>query len=147
VSSTEQLSASGDLHWRHQLDVHDSIVDTLLAKHGGRRAKHTGDGVFALFDGPSKAAACACELVATLASRGIPIRAGIHTGECERRGDEWSGLAVHVGARIGALAGTGEVLASRTVRDLAAGSGLVFESLGPQRLKGMPEEVDVYRLR
>ena len=147
VGSTEQLSASGDLHWRHQLDVHDSVVDALLAKHGGRRAKHTGDGVFALFDGPSKAAACASELVGALATRGIRIRAGIHTGECERRGEEWSGLAVHVGARIGAIAASGEVLASRTVRDLAAGSGLVFESLGPQRLKGLPDEVDVYRLR
>ncbi|MGH3674818.1 MAG: alpha/beta fold hydrolase [Mycobacterium sp.] len=124
VSSTEQLSASGDDHWRHQLDVHDGVVDALLAKHGGRRAKHTGDGVFALFDGPTKAVACACE----------------------RRGDEWSGMAVHVGARIGALAGPCEVLASRTVRDLSAGSGLTFESLGPQRLKGIPEEVDVYRV-
>ncbi len=147
VGSTEQLSASGDEHWRHQLDVHDGVVDALLAKHGGRRAKHTGDGVFALFDGPSKAAACASELVGALATRGIRIRAGIHTGECERRGEEWSGLAVHVGARIGAIAASGEVLASRTVRDLAAGSGLVFESLGPQRLKGLPDEVDVYRLR
>lgn len=147
VSSTEQLSASGDLHWRRQLDVHDSVVDALLAKHGGRRAKHTGDGVFALFDGPSSAAACACELIGALATRGIRIRAGIHTGECERRGEEWSGLAVHVGARIGALAQSGEVLASRTVRDLAAGSGLVFESIGPQRLKGVPEEIEIYRLR
>ena len=146
VSSTEQLSASGDEHWRHQLDVHDGVVDTVLAKHGGRRVKHTGDGVFALFDGPTGAAAAARELIGVLATRGIRIRAGIHTGECERRGDEWSGMAVHIGARIGALAGTGEVLASRTVRDLSAGSGLVFESLGPQQLKGLPEEIDVYRL-
>jgi class 3 adenylate cyclase len=70
----------------------------------------------------------------------------VHTGECERRGDEWSGVAVHTGARIGALADSGEVLASRTVRDLSAGSGLRFESLGAQRLKGLPEEVDVYRV-
>ncbi len=146
VSSTELLSASGDEHWRHQLDVHDGVVDTVLAKHGGRRVKHTGDGVFALFDGPTGAAAAASELIGVLATRGIRIRAGIHTGECERRGEEWSGMAVHTGARIGALAGAGEVLASRTVRDLSAGSGLTFESLGPQRLKGIPDEIDVYRV-
>ena len=117
-----------------------------MEKYGGLRAKHTGDGVFALFDGPTKAVRCALELAPALATRGIRIRVGVHTGECERRGDEWSGMAVHTGARIGALAGAGEVLASRTVRDLSAGSGLTFESLGPQRLKGLPEEVDVYRV-
>lgn len=147
VSSTELLSARGDARWRRQLDEHDKAVDWLLEKYGGRRAKHTGDGVFALFDGPTKAARCALELVPALATRGIRIRAGVHTGECERRGEEWSGVAVHTGARIGALAGAGEVLASRTVRDLSAGSGLTFEGLGPQRLKGLPDEVDVYRLR
>jgi class 3 adenylate cyclase len=94
-----------------------------------------------LFEGPTKAARCALELVPALAARGIRIRAGVHTGGCERRGDEWSGMAVHTAARIGALAGPGEVLASRTVRDLSAGSGPTFESLGPQRLKGLPEEV------
>ena len=146
VGSTEQLSATNDAHWRQQLDAHDKVVDWLLEKYGGNRAKHTGDGIFALFDGPTKAARCALDLVPALATRGIRIRAGVHIGECERRGEEWSGVAVHTGARIGALAGAGEVLASRTVRDLSAGSGLNFESLGPQRLKGLPEEVDVYRV-
>jgi class 3 adenylate cyclase/pimeloyl-ACP methyl ester carboxylesterase len=146
VGSTEQLSKQGDSRWRHQLDVHDQLVDRSLSKYGGRRAKHTGDGIFALFDGPTKAARCALDLVPALGTRGIRIRAGVHIGECERRGEEWSGMAVHTGARIGALAGAGEVLASRTVRDLSAGSGLTFESLGPQRLKGLPEEVDVYRV-
>jgi class 3 adenylate cyclase/pimeloyl-ACP methyl ester carboxylesterase len=146
VGSTELLSAVGDAQWRRQLNTHDKAVDWLVEKYGGHRAKHTGDGVFALFDGPTKAARCALELVPALATGGIRIRAGVHTGECERRGDEWSGMAVHTGARIGALAGAGEVLASRTVRDLSAGSGLIFESLGPQRLKGLPEEVDVYRV-
>jgi len=84
--------------------------------------------------------------VQALATCGIPIRAGIHTGECERRGDEWSGMAVHTGARIGASAGAGEVLASRTVRDPSAGSGLRFESLGPQHLKGLAEETEVFRV-
>jgi class 3 adenylate cyclase len=146
VSSTELLSARGDARWRRQLDAHDKAVDWLVEKYGGHRAKHTGDGIFALFDGPTKAARCALELVPALATAGIRIRAGVHIGECERRGDEWSGMAVHTGARIGALAGAGEVLASRTVRDLSAGSGLIFESLGPQRLKGLPEDVDVYRV-
>jgi class 3 adenylate cyclase len=146
VGSTEKLSAHGDAHWRRQLNNHDSLVDYTLAKYGGFRANHTGDGVFALFDAPTKAAKCALELAPALATRGIPIRAGIHTGECERRGDEWSGMAVHVGARIGGLAGAGEVLTSRTVRDLSTGSGLVFENLGPQRLKGLPEDIDVYRV-
>jgi hypothetical protein len=94
VSSTERLSAQGDADWRRQLDMHDSIVDTILGKHGGVRAKHTGDGVFAVFTGPSKAARCALELVTALGTRGIPIRVGVHIGECERRGDDWSGLAV-----------------------------------------------------
>jgi class 3 adenylate cyclase len=146
VGSTERLSARGDEHWRHDLDLHDRVVDSLLTKYGGRRAKHTGDGVFALFDGPTKAARCGLEMVPALATRGIRIRAGVHIGECERRGDEWSGTAVHVGARIGAMAGPNEVLASRTVRDLSAGSGLRFESLGAQRLKGIPEETEVFRV-
>jgi class 3 adenylate cyclase len=81
-----------------------------------------------------------------LASRGISIRAGIHVGECERRGDEWSGMAVHIGARIGAMAGPDEVLTSRTVRDLSAGSGLRFESLGLRHLKGLAEETELFRV-
>lgn len=146
VGSTEQLSAQGDSRWRNQLDVHDRLVDNVLARYGGRRAKHTGDGVFAVFDGPTKAARCALDLVPALATRGIRIRAGVHIGECERRGEEWSGMAVHVGARIGAMAGPDEVLTSRTVRDLSAGSGLHFESLGPQHLKGLPEDIEVCRV-
>ena len=146
VSSTERLTAAGDSHWRHQLDSHDALVDHVLSRHAGVRAKHTGDGVFALFDAPTKAARCALDLVPSLASRDIPIRVGLHTGECERRGEEWSGLAVHTGARIEALAGAGQVLASRTVRDLSAGSDLNFETLGPQRLKGLPEEIEVFRV-
>lgn len=110
----------------------------MLARYGGTRAKHTGDGVFALFDGPTKAARCGLDLVPALATHGIPIRARVHIGECEKRGDEWSGMAVHVGARIGAMAGPGEVLTSRTVRDLSVGSGLVFEDLGAHRPRGCP---------
>jgi class 3 adenylate cyclase len=146
VGSTEQLSSQGDGGWRLQLNVHDQVVDRMLSKYGGQRAKHTGDGIFALFDGPTKATRCALDLVPALASRGFNIRAGVHIGECERRGAEWSGLTVHTGARIGAVAGAGEVLASRTVRDLSAGSGLRFESLGAQHLKGLPEDTEVFRV-
>ena len=147
VGSTELLAAQGDDHWRRHLDDHDRLVDTVLARYGGRRAKHTGDGIFALFDGPTKAARCGLDLVPALATHGIPIRAGVHIGECEKRGDEWSGMAVHVGARIGAMAGAGEVLTSRTVRDLSVGSGLVFEDLGSHRLKGLPEDTEVFRVK
>jgi class 3 adenylate cyclase len=147
VGSTELLAAGGDEHWRRALDDHDRLVDNVLSRYGGRRAKHTGDGVFALFDGPTKAARCGLDLVPALATHGIPIRAGVHIGECEKRGDEWSGMAVHVGARIGAMAGAGEVLTSRTVRDLSAGSGLVFEGLGLHRLKGLPEDTEVFRVK
>jgi pimeloyl-ACP methyl ester carboxylesterase len=147
VGSTERLSAQGDSRWRHQLDSHDDLVDHIVSTFGGHRANHTGDGILAIFDAPTRAARCALDLLPALAGRGIPIRIGIHTGECERRGDQWSGIAVHTGARIGALASEGEVLVSRTVRDLSAGSQLNFESLGPQRLKGLPEEIDVYRVK
>jgi class 3 adenylate cyclase len=146
VGSTEQLGIAGDTHWSRKLDLHDEIVDRLLSKYGGRRVNHTGDGVFALFDVPSKAARCALELVPTLASYGLRIRTGIHVGECERRGDEWAGLAVHTGARVCGMAGAAEILCTRTLRDLAAGSGLIFECLGPQQLKGLTEAVDVYRV-
>jgi class 3 adenylate cyclase len=131
VSSTELLSAR---------------VDSVLMKHSGSRVKHTGDGVFALFDGPTKAARCGLELALALASRGISIRAGIDVGECDRRGDEWSGMAVHIGARIGAMAGPDEVLTSRAVRDLSAGSALRFESLGLRHLKGLAEETELFRV-
>ncbi|MDT5050360.1 MAG: hypothetical protein QOG75_6264 [Mycobacterium sp.] len=146
VGSTELLSARGDARWRHQLDAHDKLVDSVLMKYGGSRVKHTGDGVFALFDGPTKAVRCGLELAPALASHGISIRAGIHVGECERRGDEWSGVAVHLGARIGAMAGPDEVLTSRTVRDLCAGSGLQFDSLGLRHLKGLAEETELFRV-
>jgi len=147
VGSTALLAAQGDDHWRRQLDDHDRLFDTVLARYGGRRAKHTGDGIFALFDGPTKAARCGLDLVPALATHGIPIRAGVHIGECEKRGDEWSGMAVHVGARIGAMAGVGEVLTSRTVRDLSAGSGLVFEDRGAHRLKGLPQDTEGFRVK
>lgn len=146
VGSTEALSAQGDERWRRRLDAHDEIMERHLSAFGGRKINQAGDGVFAVFDGPTKAARCALELVPALATRGIPIRAGVHIGECERRGDDWSGVSVHIGARVAAMAGAGEVLVSRTVRDLSAGSGLMFEDRGSHQLKGVPEEWQVFRV-
>jgi class 3 adenylate cyclase len=146
VGSTESVTAQGDERWRRRLDAHDEIVDRHLAASGGHKVKDTGDGMFATFDGPTKAARCALDLVPDLATRGIRIRAGIHIGECERRGDDWSGLAVHVGARVAAQAGAGEVLVTRTVRDLSAGSGLGFEDRGSHELKGVPYEWQLFRV-
>src|ERR1700758_3381099 len=95
VGSTEQLSVTGDEHWRHRLDVHDQVVDTMLSEYGGRRIQHTGDGVFSMFDAPpSRAVRCGLKLVSALATQGIRIRVGIHVRECEKRGDNWSGLAI-----------------------------------------------------
>ena len=147
VGSTEAVSAQGDARWRDNLDVHDEVIDRHLSKYGGSKVKSTGDGVFAVFEGPTKAAHSALELVPALATRNINIRAGVHTGECERRGDDWSGVGVHIGARVAALAGSGEVLASRTVRDLSAGSDLTFEDRGTHQLKGVPDEWQLFRVR
>jgi class 3 adenylate cyclase len=146
VGSTEALAAQGDEAWRRQLDAHDEIIERQLVAFGGRKVNQSGDGVFAVFDGPTKAARCALELVPALANRGIRIRAGVHIGECERRGDDWSGVSVHIGARVAAMAGAGEVLVSRSVRDLSAGSGLLFEDRGSHRLKGVPEEWQIFRV-
>jgi class 3 adenylate cyclase len=147
VSSTEALSAQGDRRWTQSLDVHDGIVEQSVSRYGGRKIKSTGDGVFAVFDGPTKAARCALDLIPLLATRNIRIRAGVHTGECEQRGDDWSGMGVHIGARVAAMAEAGEVLVTRTVRDLSAGSDLTFEDRGSHQLKGLPEEWQIFRVR
>lgn len=144
VASTELLSSYGDKHWHYQLNLHDSTVDGVLSTYQGQRVKHTGDGIFALFESPTRAVRCAHDLVGALAAVGLPIRVGVHIGECERRGSEWSGMAIHVAARICGLAGAGQVLTSRTVRDVCAGSGLNFNDFGAHHLKGVPEDVVVY---
>src|SRR5262249_19227799 len=98
----------------------------------------TGDGFLVAFDGPARAIRCAAAIVGSARSLGMEVRAGLHTGECEVRGDDLAGIAVHIGARIAALAGAGEVLVTSTVRDLVAGSGLAFAARGPHELKGVP---------
>jgi class 3 adenylate cyclase len=138
VSSTEQLAAQGDNAWRHVLDEHDKTTNLIVTAHGGKVIKTTGDGILATFDGPARAVRCAAELLGAATQQGITLRAGLHTGEIELRPSDVAGIAVHIASRISALAGPGEVLVSRTVVDLTAGSGLLFEPCGEHQLKGVP---------
>ncbi|HTD50952.1 MAG TPA: adenylate/guanylate cyclase domain-containing protein, partial [Acidimicrobiia bacterium] len=139
VGSTERATALGDRRWRDVLDAHDQLVDRELARFRGRKVNPTGDGMLATFDGPARAVRCAQSLIAATPALDLQIRAGLHTGEVELRGDDIGGIAVHIGARVSALAGPGEVLVSRTVTDLVAGSGIDFEDRGEYNLKGIPE--------
>jgi class 3 adenylate cyclase len=144
VGSTEQARALGDQRWRELLDLHDSGARRLVEREGGRLIKSTGDGVLAVFDAPGRAIRSALALRAELRGSGIEIRAGLHTGELDFRGDDVGGIAVHIAARIMAAAAPGEVLVSRTVRDLVAGSGLVLEDRGTHPLKGTAEEWQLF---
>ncbi|MGE5690697.1 MAG: alpha/beta fold hydrolase [Pseudomonadota bacterium] len=138
VRSTERVAELGDSRWRELLDRHDAMVAGHVARFRGRLVKTTGDGALATFDGPARAVRCARAIAGDANRFGLAIRAGIHTGEVELRGDDVGGMAVHIGARIASLAGAGEVLVSRTVTDLVAGSGLVFDDRGEHELKGVP---------
>ena len=144
VDSTRLATEMGDRRWRELLEEHQKLVRDHLSRFGGREIKTTGDGFLAVFDGPTRAAGCARAIVDDMPSLGIEVRAGLHTGEVELMGDDVGGIAVHVAARIAALAAAGDVLASRTVRDLAAGSGIEFDPAGRHALKGVPDEWDVY---
>ncbi|HET7119908.1 MAG TPA: adenylate/guanylate cyclase domain-containing protein [Solirubrobacterales bacterium] len=144
VDSTRHASAIGDRRWRNLLEEHQALVRERLREHGGREVKTTGDGFLATFEGPTRAIEFAIAVAAEAPSLGIEVRAGIHTGEVELMGDDVGGICVHVAARICSLAGPGEVLASRTVRDLTAGSGIGFEPRGSHRLKGVDQEWELY---
>ena len=139
VGSTKRASELGDRGWHEVLDEHNARVRVLLERFGGRELDTAGDGFFASFEGPGAAVRCACAIGRSLRELDLEVRAGVHTGECERIGDKLGGVAVHVGARIAATAQGGEVLASRTVRDLVAGSGLKFVDRGTHRLRGIDE--------
>ena len=139
VDSTGRAVAMGDREWRAYLDTHDAIVRAELGRFGGREVNTTGDGFLASFDSPAQAVRGAQAIVAAAGAKGIAVRVGVHTGECERRGDDLAGLTVHIAARVGALAASGEVLVSRTVRDLVVGTGLRFVAKGEYDLKGVPE--------
>jgi class 3 adenylate cyclase len=144
VGSTEQLAAVGDERWKAVLLRHHELVRRELQLFQGREVDTSGDGFFATFDGPARAIRCACAAVEAVRPLGIEIRAGLHTGECELVGEKVGGIAVHIGARIAALGGPSEVLASRTVKDLVAGSGVSFEDRGLHRLKGVEDEWQLF---
>ena len=139
VGSTERAATLGDNSWRAVLDAHDHTVRDKLHRFRGREIKHTGDGFVASFDGPARAIRCAQAIISATTDLGIALRTGIHTGECEIRGDDLGGLAVHIAARISSLAASGEVLVSRTVKDLVVGSGIDFTDRGTHDLKGVPD--------
>jgi class 3 adenylate cyclase len=144
VGSTDRAAAVGDRRWRDLADAHDDAVRKALARHRGQEIKTMGDGFLASFDGPARAIRCADEIVREAERIGMPVRAGVHTGECDVVGDDLSGLAVNIGARVGALAGAGEVLVSQTVKDLVVGSGIEFEDRGTHELKGVPGQWRLY---
>jgi len=144
VGSTEKAVALGDHRWRDLLDNHHAVVRDNLARFRGHEIKTTGDGILATFDGPARGVRCACAIADEIKPLGIEVRAGLHTGECEMIDDDVGGIAVHIGARVAALAGASEVLVSNTVKDLVAGSGLRFADRGNQSLKGVPGEWHIY---
>jgi len=138
VRSTELAARMGDRSWRDLLDHHNLLVRRQLERFRGREIDTAGDGFFASFDGPARAIQCACAIRDAGRALGLQIRAGIHTGECELLGGKLTGLSVHLGARIASRSESGEVMVSRTVKDLVAGSGLVFDDRGEHELKGIP---------
>ncbi|HEV2814784.1 MAG TPA: adenylate/guanylate cyclase domain-containing protein [Solirubrobacteraceae bacterium] len=139
-SSTERAAEMGDRRWRELLENHEELVREQLERFGGVEVKTLGDGFLATFDGPARAVRCALAIAEDSPGMGIDVRAGVHTGEIERVRDDVAGLAVNIAARVVAVAGPGEVLVSRTVTDLVAGSGLDFADRGTHELKGVPGE-------
>lgn len=144
ADSTAQAARMGDARWRELLDRHDAAASEVVADHSGVLVKSTGDGILARFDGPSRAVMCANALRRRANEIGLAIRAGAHTGEIELRGDDVGGIAVHIASRVAGLAGAGEILVSRTVKDLSVGSSLVFSDRGEHELKGVPESWHLY---
>jgi class 3 adenylate cyclase len=146
VGSTELLARIGDAEYRALRATHERHVRLEVEQSGGRLINVTGDGTFSLFDGPTQAVRCADEIRKAAEKLGISVRAGVHTGELERTGRDFTGLSVHIGARVGAVAMPNEVLVSQTVRDLVAGSGLAFVERGAHTLKGVPGSWQLHAL-
>jgi class 3 adenylate cyclase len=144
VDSTRRAAEMGDRDWHALLDAHDAIVRAQLNRFRGREVNTSGDGFLAMFDGPQRAIRCAMAIRDAVQALGIQVRAGLHTGECEVRGDDIGGIGVHIGARVSALAGPNDVLVSSTLRDLVIGSGLQFEDRGAHTLKGVPGEWHIF---
>jgi class 3 adenylate cyclase/pimeloyl-ACP methyl ester carboxylesterase len=146
VDSTRKAAALGDRAWRRLLEEHFGVTRRQLDRFDGRQVKNVGDGVLATFDGPARAVRCAAAIREGVSELGLELRAGLHTGEVELQADDIAGLAVHIGARISALAAAGEILVSSTVKDLVVGSGLEFEDRGSRELRGVPGEWHVFAL-
>jgi class 3 adenylate cyclase len=144
VGSTARAAELGDQQWRELLDRHDAIVRRELERFGGAAIQFMGDGTLSTFDRPAAAIDCACRLRITMGHLGVEVRCGVHTGEIELRGKHIGGIAVHIGARVAALAGPSEILVSQTVADLVAGSGVRFEARGAHELKGVPGSWPLY---
>jgi class 3 adenylate cyclase len=146
VGSTSHAARAGDRRWRELLASHDAVLRTELERFRGREIKTTGDGVLATFDGPGRALRCATAIRDAVSSLGIDVRVGLHTGEIDLRGDDISGIAVHIAQRVEATAQAGEILVSRTVVDLVAGSGIAFIDRGAHQLKGVPGDWQLFAL-
>jgi class 3 adenylate cyclase len=144
VDSTATAARLGDREWHQLLDLHDTAVEREILAHRGNLIKTTGDGAFASFDGPERAIHCALAINDAVAETGLAVRAGVHTGECELRGNDLAGIAVHIGARIAAAAEPNETLISQTVKDLVVGSDLTLEPRGAHELKGIPESWELF---
>jgi hypothetical protein len=144
VQSTDKLLSMGDHAWRKMLDAHDAIAHETVTKYRGRIVKNTGDGILAVFDGPVKALQCAQALIASLQDINLPIRAGLHVGEVVNRGDDITGIAVNIAARVMDKAKSGQTLMTQTLKDLTGGSNIEFTSLGKFALKGLPDEFELF---
>jgi class 3 adenylate cyclase len=144
VDSTEQAALVGDAEWRSRLEHHNQVVRSQLEHFGGREIKQTGDGFLSAFDSPARAIRCAIMICQAMTRLGLQVRTGIHSGECEVLGDDLGGIAVHIGARIGAIAGPNEVLVSQTVKEAVTGSDIDFEHRGAHDLKGVPGQWELY---
>jgi class 3 adenylate cyclase len=144
VQSTERAAEIGDHKWREVLNRHDSLVERSLNRFRGHLVDKTGDGILATFDGPARAIRCANSITESVRGIGLEVRAGVHTGEVEIRGDRLAGIAVHIASRVSNQAGPGEVLVSSTVRDLVVGSGISFSDRGNHILKGVPNEWQLF---
>jgi class 3 adenylate cyclase len=147
VASTQRAAEIGDERWQAILDEHDRLLRAEISRFRGTEIKTTGDGFLAAFDGPARAVQCAVAATGSVRRIGVELRTGVHTGECVQRGEDLGGIAVHIGARIAARAAPGQVLVSRTVVDLVAGSGLAFEDRGEHELKGVPGPWQLYAVQ
>ena len=146
VGSTERARELGDHAWKDIIERHHAVIRAMLGRYRGREVDTACDGFFAVFDGPARAVRCAQSIAEAVRTLDLQVRAGVHTGEVETIDGKIGGIAVHVGARVGALAQPSEVLVSSTVRDLVAGSGLAFEDAGEHELKGVPDRWRLYRV-